>query len=128
MAKQKKEKWRYKHLSEDKFNEYLRLTKDQVIETLKTQCTFLDEKKLKKKKSSSLKTLAAEIKEYKQNYKKNDQIAEAKAEYDKLVAERDKEIYDEIEDRKALLGAMQDDIKGAEEHRDALLHILRLKN
>lgn len=125
MAKAKKKKWKYKFLTEDKFEEYKALSKDGVIEALKKQAAYADEKEKAKRASSAIKTLAEEIKEYRDNYRDKDAIDEAKEKLDELKKKRDLEIISELDDKKHLEGAMSDEIKGAKEHVKALLFILR---
>lgn len=128
MTKKVQKKWKYKFLTEEQFEEYKEMSKDEIIENLKTRLTYLDNGKREKKFSEELKNLRSQIKEHRDNWEGNDQIEDLQDEIKSLKEKRDREIEDVIEDKIALEGGYKDTIKSAEEHRDALLYALRFHN
>ena len=124
----KKKKWKYKFLTEEKFQEYQNYTKDQIIEELKVRVAYIDENKTQKKHSESLKEIRSEISEHRKNWEDSDEIEHLQAEIKAIKEKRDAIIEELLEDKKALEGGFNDAIKSGQEHRDALLHALRFHN
>lgn len=121
---------KYKHVSEDKVEEYQSLDKEGCIAALRTQSAYLDDMVNKKKTSEVLKELRGEVNEYRKKWNKEnpDQVAELdrlKAQADDIKAERDKRILSDLDEKADLEGGFNDSINGCKEHIDCLVHCLR---
>ena len=109
----KKAKWKYKHLSEEKFEEYREMSKDGLIEAIKHQSSYLEESVKEKKGSALLKELRKEIADYRKIWA--DQHPEEAGEIESLQAslkeakdDRDAKIEEDLNEKKDLEGSFND--------------------
>jgi len=120
-----KQQWPWKFLTKDQMDIYKSMSKTEVVETLKVKADYLDQMKKDKKGSQSLKDFRQEINEFRKSYDGNKDIEDIQAELKAAKEKRDSDIDELIESKKALEGGFSDHIKGAEEHRDALIKVMR---
>lgn len=123
-------KWKYKHLTEEQFEEYQNYNKDELIASLKAKVAYRDDLIAKKKGSDALKDIRSDINDFRKKWKAEnpelvEEIERLKECIKGIESERDAKIEDAIEEKKDLEGGFSDSIKGSEEHIDALLHVLR---
>ena len=128
MAKEKK--WKYKFLSEEKFAEYQDMDEDTLVNTIKEQASYLDQCKKAKASSDYLKDIKKDIADFRKDWQKTnpekvEEIEQLKAQIKDIQDERDKAIQDALDEKKDLEGGLNDAIKGANEHIEALLFCLR---
>lgn len=136
MAKKKKVKqpWeKLKHVSETKYFEYKEMSEDELVATLKSQRAYQIELMEKKSKSGTLKEIRSELNEYKKNWADNnpeliEEIEQCKDRIKEIQAERDGNIEDDLEEKKAMEGGFSDSLAGSKEHIDVLLDFLRQKS
>ena len=124
MAKGKK--WKYKHLTEEKFAEYQGLEEEELVKTLKAQAEYQEQCK-SAKNNDYLKDLKKDIADFRRDWNKDhaSELEEAKAAMDALKEARDEGIQDALDEKKDLEGGLNDALVGANEHIEALLFCLR---
>lgn len=132
MAK-KKNKWKYKYVSEEKFQEYENMSEEELVDSLKKQSAYHKQCIREKKGSETLKELRAEINEYKKKWADSNPEAMAdieglKEQIKEIEAKRDEKIADDLEEKKDLEGGFRDAINGAQEHINVMVDLLRKKS
>lgn len=133
MAKKKKQpKWKYKYVSEEKFEEYQNMSEDELVQTLKEQSAYHKKCVREKAGSDLLKELKSEIAEFRKLWaEKNpdsmEEIFQLKEQIKEIEEKRDSDIADDLEEKKDLEGGFNDAIKGAQEHVNVIVEVLRVK-
>jgi gas vesicle protein len=127
MAKEKKFEDKFKFLSPEKFEEYAGMPEEEIVETIKAQSNHLDLCIKTKASSDYLKDIKKDISDFRKDWQKNnaeewERVNDALKE---LKDKRDEGIADAIDEQKELEGGLNDAIKGAKEHIEALLYCLR---
>lgn len=125
MAKEKK--WKYKHLTQDKFDEYQNMSEADLIETIKAQASYQDQCLKAKAGSEILKDVKKDVADYRKKWMKENaqEWEDAQAAIDELKKKRDEAIEEALQEMKDVAGALNDAIAGANEHIEALLFCLR---
>jgi hypothetical protein len=119
-----------KFVSEERFEVYQKMSEDELVESLKIQHAFLEEREKEKKESGILKECRSEINEFrkiwaKKNPEEVEEMERLKEQIDAIKEVRDKDIEDALDEKKDLEAGFNEAINGAKEHVHCLVHCLR---